>query len=64
MELLAEEEKQIVSRNLPLPESVSKVKNDVLEMSAFIHANPELGSEEFKCSAKLVEVLKKMGVSD
>ncbi len=61
MELLAEEEKQIVSRNLPLPESVSKVKNDVLEMSAFIHANPELGSEEFKCSAKLVGALKKWG---
>ena len=38
MELLAEEEKQIVSRNLPLPESVSKVKNDVLEMSAFNHS--------------------------
>lgn len=61
MELSVEEEKQIVSRIKNLPESVLRAKEDVLEMSHFIHSNPELGSEEFKCSAKLIEALKKWG---
>ncbi len=61
MELSVEEEKQIVSRIKTLPESVLRAKEDVLEMSHFIHSNPELGSEEFKCSAKLIEALKKWG---
>ena len=61
MELSSEEEKQIVSRIKKLPESVLRAKDDVLEMSRFIHSNPELGSEEFKCSAKLIEGLKKWG---
>ncbi|MCL4341924.1 MAG: amidohydrolase [Candidatus Thermoplasmatota archaeon] len=61
MELSVEEEKQIVSRIKNLPESVLRAKEDVLEMSHFIHSNPELGSEEFKCSAKLIGSLKKWG---
>jgi amidohydrolase len=61
MELSMEEEKQIVSRIKKLPESVLRAKDDVLEMSHFIHSNPELGSEEFKCSSKLIEALKKWG---
>ena len=61
MELSNEEEKQIISRKIDLPVSVKKVKGDVIELSKFIHSNPELGSEEFKCSAKLIDFLKKWG---
>ncbi len=58
MKLLPVEENQIINRNLALPESVLKIKNKVLELSRFIHANPELGSEEFKCSEKIRDELK------
>ena len=61
MELTKEEEKQIISRKLELPPSLEKAKADVLEVSKFIHSNPELGSEEFKSSAKLISFLRKWG---
>ncbi len=61
MKLSNEEEKEIIKRNLKLPESVLRIKDQVLEMSNFIHSNPELGSEEFKSSSKLINALKQNG---
>ena len=42
-------------------EVVDKSREELLEVSQYIYENPEVGFQEKKASARLVEVLKKHG---
>ena len=63
MEIEREELNEITERLIPLPESVSRVSDEVINLSNFIHSNPELGSEEFLCTEYYVNLLRKLDVS-
>jgi amidohydrolase len=60
---ISENELNIIKkRERSLPPAVIENSPHILELSRFIHSNPELGSEEFKSSGYFVEKLKKLGV--
>ena len=63
MEIEREELNEIAERLIPLPESVSRVSDEVINLSNFIHSNPELGSEEFQCTEYYLNLLRKLDVS-
>jgi len=56
-------EKEIIKGRLEnLPDNVLKRKNDILEVSKFIHENPELGSEEYLSSKFIIDKLKSLNL--
>lgn len=58
-----EEASKITKRLVPLPESVSNLADEIINLSNFIHSNPELGSEEFLSVKYFLNHLKKLNVN-
>ena len=42
---------------------VDKIAPEAIELSHYIHANPEIGGEEFKASARIAAELERYGFS-
>ena len=45
-----------------LQTSVDSIKGELLQLSHFIHQNPELGLNEYKSSAAICDLLEKHGI--
>ena len=62
MEINTDEVEKITNRLIPLPESVSNHSDEIINLSKFIHSNPELGSEEFQSVTYFLSLLERLNV--
>lgn len=62
MDMTTSEKEIIIGRLANLPDNILKRRNDIIEISNFIHENPELGSEEYLSSKFIIDKLKSLNI--